>query len=213
MQQEPLFSKQAKILLAAACLILAGIFGFGLTTTVRDKGRVPVEVMTAPREAKVFFNDKPSPASAMLSPGHYTLKVSYPGFDTKTQTFDVRDGDSKRTFPVELHPQTAEAQQIAAAERERYTQVEGVGSSVASKAGEDFVKSNPIAAFLPKHTGYYNIDYAKDANGNFVVQISATAPIGRQVALQQIRDWGFDPTDYRIQFVGLNNPFAAGGNR
>jgi hypothetical protein len=177
------------------------------------KGKIPVEIITAPEEAQIQLNDRAAGNKLSLAPGHYTLKVSYQNFNTYTSSFDVVAGSSGLTFPVELAPQNGNGSKLVDAERKQFLKVEGIAGQKVQESNDAFIQNNGIVRFVPYKTSFYSIDYAKDEQGKLFLQVTASTPVGRQVALQQIRSWGFDPTDYRIDFIGLANPFKTGGTR
>lgn len=199
--------KRTKLALLGVALFAAGFIIFWLVLVVGERGKIAVEIKAAPRRAAISIDNRRVGGKAFLPPGTHTLTVSYDGFNTYQQTFELKPGDPAAIFTVALSPQTANAKRIAAAEAKRYAEIEGLGGQKAQEDNVAFQKNNPIVKNIPYKTSYYSIDYGKNEAGELVIQITAASPLGRQVALEKIRSWGYDPTDYRLVFVGLQNPF------
>lgn len=205
-------SVKVRLLLLAIAMVIIGFTVLAIVSAGQNKGRVDVEVITAPKQAGITIDGKKAGRGSSLKPGTYTFVVSYSGFSAYTEKVILKEGDKKRTLAVALAPQSSDARSLAAAQLDQYTAVENLGGQNAQADSEDFLKNNPLLENIPVKTSYYSIDYGKDAAGNIVIQITAGQPLGRQVALEKIRSWGFDPTDYRIVFVGLSNPFNKVGD-
>lgn len=210
--EQPLLNNLRKffpliILVGLGLLILIGL------SVVRRLGKVQADFLTAPKEAVVMIGNSKVGSSIYLSPGKYDLTVSHDGFTPYKQTFEIKKGDSKMNFSVGLTPVTEAARKLANSEVSLYARVEAEGSKKAQQAGLEFTKNYPLVRNLPYDAGYYRIDYGKDSTGALVIQISSdSGALGRQVALEKIRSWGYDPTDYIIVFPGLNNPFTSDGS-
>jgi len=193
-------------------LVIAAVFligGLMLITSLSHHGKVLVEVKTAPEEALITINGKKTGEASHLAPGNYKLAVTYEGFKSFSKDFTVTANEGPLTFPVALSATTAKAQQMVKSETARYSEIEGIGGQQAQAASQQFLKDAPLVTNLPYDSGYYRIDYGKDASGGLVIQITASSPLSRQVAIAQIRSWGFDPTDYNLQFIGFANPFGS----
>lgn len=170
-----------------------------------------LEIIAAPTGVNIVVDGKNySPGKISLTPGKHMVRAEKEGFETITQ--DVTVDESLKQVTFALTPKTAEAQKIAEKDSRLYDQVESIGGQLAQEQGQAFTNANPIVAKLPKNTSIYAINYTRDIErpGQVYIRIDSTSPAGRQAAIAQIRTWGFNPTDYRIVFAGLINPFQPG---
>jgi hypothetical protein len=75
-----------------------------------------------------------------------------------------------------------------------------------------FADENPIINDLPYENLIYSIGYRidpSDPSHNSII-LTIDAPEGtRNAAVQQIRDMGYDPTEYKIEFKDYKNPFGS----
>lgn len=205
-------SLKTKRLILLAVLVVIVLVVMGFVSALQRRGKVAIQIRTAPKEAIVTIDGKKTSKSVSLAPGNYTFVISYPGFASYTEKLELKSGDGERVFSAALTPQTPAAKQLADTQLGQYRELEKLGGQEAQKDGENFLKNNPILGNIPTKTSYYSIDYGRDASGDIVIQITASQPLGRQVALEKIRSWGYDPTDYKLVFVGLVNPFRKATN-
>jgi hypothetical protein len=92
-----------------------------------------------------------------------------------------------------------------------YLAYEGRAGERANAEGEEFSKVNPITSKLPYENFLYTLGYradTTDSSGNsIIVEIDAPAEY-RRAALKKIRDLGYDPTDFKINFRNYESPFG-----
>ena len=167
---------------------------------------VKVKVLTVPDTATVTANGKPVKKNTYLKPGKYEFEAKQDGFESLKRTVQLTDGE--RVVVMPLLPESDEAKDWAANNQQAYLDVEAIEGERAQQAGEDFANANPITQYLPYTDSLYSINYGRTPdNTTIYIRIDASSPVARQVAVERIRSWGFDPTDYKIVFVGLGNPF------
>lgn len=201
-------SRRTKEVIATICLLILGLAVIFAVTTFQNRNKIKVEVRTAPNNAQVSIDGKKVEHTVRLLPGQYVLMVSYEGFSTYQQTIELKKDSTHLEQNVALSAQTENAKKIAASESELYSELEDLGGRKAQENNLKFQQDNPIVNNIPFKTSYYSIDYGKDSSGNLLIQITAGEPLGRQVAVEKIRSWGYEPTDYRLVFLELTNPFA-----
>lgn len=190
-------------------LIFLVVFILILVPSLNKKGKVRVELVLAPPVAEITVDGVIQKKQTLyLAPGSHTFKARLDEFEENTQVVNIQQPTTVRLL---LTPQTAKAKELADKYEEIYSEAEAAAGEEASNAGSDFIQKNPIATKLPRIRDYYRIDYA-NKSGKFVVQITANNSLGRRVALEQIKDWGYDPADYIIEFPNLINPFASRGD-
>jgi hypothetical protein len=186
-------------------LLLIGLLGWVIYTYSGRIGKTKVSLAIVPGDANLTLDGEAISGSTLyLSPGSYTLKVDKAGFSSGKNTFSV---PATKQIVMLLSPKSTEAKAWVAAHPQQAAQAEGIAAQNAANSGKAFADKNPILARVPYHSSIYNIDYGEDGD-NLNLFISAPTALGRQVALAQIRSWGYDPTDYKITFTNFTNPFA-----
>jgi hypothetical protein len=166
-----------------------------------------LEVTVVPGDATVVINDsRYKPGKITVPPGEVTIKAEREGFATLTQKVVVADSLQQVVFA--LTAQSAEAKAWAKKNQKAYSNAETLGSIAAQQQSQVLNDKYPLLSKLPYDASFYKINYvSEDPKTNTIyIRIDSTSPMGRQVALEQIREWGYEPTDYKIIFAGLANP-------
>ena len=191
--------------------ILIATIGYFVYTQITRTGKIPVSVVTAPRDAEITIdNEKIGNGTAYLVPDHtYTVKVHKEGFEDVTQKQYISSDEDSIT--VNLEPVSDEAKKWAEKHEDQYSAVESQAGAAADKEGGAMLDKSPIIDVLPDESLLYSIGYRadpSDPSGNGII-ISIEASEGaRNAAIQRIRDLGYEPTDYKIEFSDYRNPFA-----
>lgn len=206
-------ANRRKALIAVVVLALLGLAVFAVVSGIQARGKVAITFVTAPEQVTIKLNGAQVGKNARVLPGTYELVVERDGFKSYSQQITISTDEGSKEFPVALTPLSDAAHQTAEKEQKLYADIEAAGGKRAEQEGVDFVTNNPIVRYIPFKTGYYAIDYGKDASQNLVIQITASSPLGRKVAIEKIRDWGFDPTDLRIEYLGFTNNLAGDARR
>lgn len=180
--------------------------------TVADRaGKTQVTVRIVPADATVTIGDKKvSSGDIWLKPGAYPVKGSKGGFADYSSSEVV--GTEKKLIVVLLNPESDEAKRWADKNRDKYMEVEGQAGDNARLEGEAFRDKNPIVNLLPYKSLIYTIGYRadpSDASGNSIIIEINTSESYRDDAVYQIYQWGYDPTDYKVNFKEYSNPFAS----
>lgn len=66
----------------------------------------------------------------------------------------------------------------------------------------------PLVTKLPFRDPYYTISYRSDNEKDFSLVVYTPSPRYRYAAINQIRTFGYDPSDYKIEFVDYSNPLG-----
>lgn len=74
---------------------------------------------------------------------------------------------------------------------------------------EDLAKNYPLVTKLPYKDPYYRISYRSNDANDFSLVVYTPSPRYRYAALQQIRAFGYDPSDFIVDFVNYNNPLES----
>lgn len=178
-----------------------------------NKDKAKLEIISVPGDAKIEIIGESKTLTTRsgdkyLEPGKYKVRGSKDGFGAFET--DIEVDDSKKTLVVLLDPESDGAKKWAEKNSKKYQQAESIAGRLSQEAGEKFRANNPIIEKLPLNEGYYRIDYGEDENNNLVLYITADRPVGRQVGIEKIRFWGYEPSDFRIKFNNLKNPFEKG---
>lgn len=189
-------------------LIIVPIAIWGVVS-FSQQGTEEVTLIIVPSDSTVKINDTEykNKKTIRLEPGTYTISTTKEGFETDSQSVTVEKRSGATVFSL-LAPVSDEAQQWARKNQTAYLEAEGKSSSLATKEGEELIKRFPVTKWLPLQKATYVIGYKKAENSNKDIVITITATAGyREAALQEIRDRGFDPSDYVIEFNDYRNPF------
>lgn len=206
---QPAVTNNRAKLIAGACVALFLFLGI-VFISIR-LGGANAEVIVVGKDAKILVDGKSAKGNKLkLKPGLHRIEAQAEGFETASKNIKINKESVKITLI--LSPISEEANAWAKDHREEYLNAEAEAGNQTRQEGEDFFAANPLAQHLPIRTDYYAIDYTNDEANEVHVQISSTGPIGRQVALEEIRSLGFDPADYHIEFLEFANPFSKEGD-
>lgn len=179
---------------------------------IQQRGKHAVVVHSVPDDAKVFVDDKKvRPSTLQLKPGKYSVRIERDGFEPQTQDLEVANSnqESLQVF-FALTPATSEARKWAENHTDEYLALEHKAAENRSNQHLDVASSHPVALRLPHRSSFYSIDYDV-SGGDFKILIDAKTPLGRQVAVERLKSWGYEPSDYVIEFLHFASPFAQQG--
>lgn len=200
-----------KIVGAFATAVVLIVVGYFIYTSVSRSGKIPVVVNAVPGDAKVTMNDVTvGTGTIYLKPGEYVIKATKEGFADYTKEMRIDQPDQAINVP--LLAQSEEAKKWAEENESQYLSLEAKAGEEAQKQGEAFRAKNPIVNLLPFENLLYTIGYRADpadpSGNSIIIEIDATEGY-RQQAIYQIYQWGYDPTDFKINFRGYENPFKS----
>lgn len=203
-------NKQLALVISVLAALLIIPFVIWGIIAFSQRGTVAVSVYVAPHDASIAVGDQhfSGSSSIRVKPGSYTVTISKDGFQTNTQKIIVRD-NKPNSIVSTLTPVSAAAQQWYKDNQDEVLTVEGKAGELAAQQGQDFIDNYPITKWLPLDNATFTIGYKQvsdDPSKGIIITISALEGY-REAALQQIRDKGFDPSDYTIEFTSYRNPF------
>lgn len=193
-------------------VLFVAIIAIAIYINVDRSGKVAVTISVVPSDAKTTIDGKTvtSSGTIYLKPGTYTIESSKDGFTTSTKKQYV--GDNQATIATSLAPESDEAKQWAEDNANKYLANEGVAGKAIQESSEATRDANPILNVLPYSNYIYTIGYTNDPDDpsgeSFILTIDA-AEGSRNAAVDQIRELGYDPTDYKIKFNDYKNPFES----
>lgn len=199
--------KKALILLLVFSIILFIVVGAVLWSqqVIQRQGKLPVIIKTVPAQATITVGDTPGrQGTNYITPGTHTLTVSYEGFTEYKQTITI----SPKTLDqyIGLAPESEEAKQWQQRNRRHYAELERLSFLQAQEYGTEFKEKWPITNVLPIKDPYFSISYRLDDRHGIVLTVKGTSPRYRAFALKSLRQKGFDPTDYVVEFENFKNP-------
>lgn len=216
MKYEPTYylSKYKKRIIAwslfAVALVSIISFATWQEQLEQRRGKVEVVVKTVPKDSSIIINGKKySGSSLYIEPGKYNITISKDGFLSHSQELIVNEVDNPKVY-VGLSPDSEEARRWQARHRSDYTDLENQSFEYAQEYGENFQRRWPITKILPIKDPYFTVSYRVDENSEITITIKGTSPRYREFAIEEIRKNGFEPTDYRFEFIGFSNPLEKG---
>jgi hypothetical protein len=199
--------KMILLLLIPAVLFVVYVAGMAIGHT----GKTKVELLVVPRDAAVSVNGQTfTDTTLYLTPGTYTFTAKRDGFDTESQTVDIKGSHHEVDLLAVPNSPVGNAYLNAHPDEEKIR--EDAGSKSANEAGLALQKKTPLIAQLPYTdiTGPFSIDYGPSStqkNGSFIL-ISDSSPNGRVNALKWIKQQGYDPVNMEIHFDDFTNPLV-----
>lgn len=199
-----------RIAFAFIVTLVIGLLGYGIYIAISRSGKEAVTVYLVPSDATLTANgERISAGTAYLKPGNYTVKASKDGFREYSTQVTI-NAPNQTEIDIALGPVSEEAKKWVAEHQDLYLAYEGRVGGRANKRGEAFSEKNPITSRLPVTNLLYSIGYRSDTSdpsGNSIIIEIDTTRGYRRAALEKIREIGYDPTDYKINFTNYENPF------
>lgn len=180
---------------------------WGVTTLVTRQGKVEVFINTVPGDAQVMFNEtRESNGIKWMKPGDYTVTAKKDGFTSVTRKVRITDQKKQNVVAISLHAESDEAKKWASNHLLDYQKNETYGTIEANTNGEYFSNLNPITTKLPFVDPYFKIAYTTNSDQSITLTVTTPSPRYRFYAVEKIRELGYDPTDFVIDFKDFKNP-------
>lgn len=192
-------------------LAVVGFFVFiivwAVWTYIDRYGKTPLTISVVPSNATVRIDDrKIGNGTHWLADGTYKVKVEREGFESQESSIIVTADKDQNVLAVSLTPVSEEAQKWAAAHQRDYKKNEQYGAIEARENGKYFTDRNPITTKLPFTDPYFTLAYRTADDGSVVLTIDTPSPRYRFFAVEKIRELGYDPTDFVVEFRDFKNP-------
>lgn len=197
-------------IIIGAVLFISVLVIWSTFVVVDRAGKIPVTIATVPSDATITLNNQHiGNGNQWIKPGIYELSVSKDGFDPQKRTIEVSETKKQNVAAASLKAKSDEAKKWAEANVDKYRDNEKYGALEARIEGEYFAERNPITTKLPFVDPYYSISYTPTKSGDVVLTITTPSPRYRFYAVEKIREFGFEPTNFVIEFKDFKNPLGA----
>jgi hypothetical protein len=202
--------KYRKSIAIGAVGFVALMIIWAILIAVDHTGKVPLVVSVVPGDSKVEFNGQSKGnGTQWLKAGVYEVAVKKDGYVTVTRKVNVDDKKEQNVMAVSLLPQSDDAKKWAASHQDDYKKNEAYGAIEAQSDGKYFASQNPITTKLPFTDPYFKIGYiTDDAHKSIKLTVETPSPRYRFYAVEKIRQMGYDPTDFIIEFKDFHNPLG-----
>lgn len=183
---------------------------YSLYISTSRSGKIAVEFDFMPDDAEVLIDNSVAKNRAVkyLEPGEYSVTASREGFADYDDVYFVNENNN--VILISLAPQSETAFDYIAENEELYLEFEDRGGEIAVQEGIRFSEVNPITRDLPYSTFFFTIGYRLDQSDpnqdSIIIEIDAEEGY-KNTALQHLRNLGYNPTEYNINFRNHRNPF------
>lgn len=206
------FIRNHRILAILTILLLVGLTSFGIYLTISRIGKEPVEIILTPEDMTLTIDGQNyRSGTAYIKPGTYGVKAEREGFETFEGTVTIGQPNTTSIDYV-LTPVSEEAKKWKEDNIDLYLAQEGRSSVRSNEIGKQFAEQFPITTKLPFRNFIYSIGYrlqnVDNPSEGIIIEITAITG-SREAALNKIRELGFDPTNYEINFNNYENPFKS----
>lgn len=206
MYHDPILRRRKQII-AGTVLLFAIVIIWATVVLANRIGKLPVVVAVVPANATVTFDKQAySKGTQWIEPGTYKVSVSKNGFETVEKSITVTDEKPQNVVAISLSPKSNEAKEWAKNNQKDYANNEQYGAIEANVDGKYFSEKYPITTKLPFKDPYFTIGYTVGEKNSITITIYTPSPRYRFYAIEKIREFGYDPTDYTIVFKDFRNP-------
>lgn len=201
------FQQNRRNILAGIGAFFAIIIIWALWTYVDRYGKTPLTISVVPSSAKVTVDNRTlGDGTHWLKDGTYSVTVEKEGFKTQKNSLLVTSSKKQNVLAVSLTPESDEAKKWASEHEREYSKNEQYGAIEARENGEFFTNKNPITTRLPFTDPYFTIGYRADEDNSVILTVTTPSPRYRFYAVEKIRELGYEPTDFIIEFKDFKNP-------
>lgn len=194
-------------------IITVGLFAVLITwsaiTLIERVGKLPLKISVVPSDALITIDgNRYHNGTIWIKAGKYDMSVEKSGFTTQKKSITVTDQKDKNITAVSLVAQTDDAKKWVEQHKDEYSKNEQYGAIEADQAGKYFSAKNPITDKLPFKDPYFTISYQARDDLSIKLIIDTPSPRYRFYAVEKIRELGYDPTDFEIEFTDFHNPLG-----
>lgn len=208
-QYQPVQNKRLRSAMVVVGVLVVIFIGFYGWQYIANRGKTSLTIKKLPSNAVITMNgEKVRSGKVYLQPGTYKLKAESEGFATYERTVDITEGQAGVKAFFVLDPVSDQAISEVSKKTKDYIKLEGEAGKYYEDISDNNAATYPIMKELPYRGPLYSIEYYQ-SGGEFKLQIKSSDPLGRQVALERIREMGYEPSDYTIEYLDVKNPFVS----
>lgn len=172
-------------------------------------GKTATTISVVPSDATITLNGKRvGNGNQWITAGTYELSITKDGFSPDKRSVKISEEKEQNVIVSSLVAKSDEAKKWAEDNQKKYQDNEKYGAIAARVEGAYFAEKNPITTKLPFTDPYYTISYTPTKNGDVDLVITTPSPRYRFYAVEKIREFGFEPTDFTITFKDFKNPLG-----
>lgn len=206
------FIRNHRIVTAIIAVLILGLIGYAAYIAISRAGKEPVSVYLIPNDATLTIGDQQYRAgTAYIKPGTYDITATRDGFESYSDTITI-DQQNTAAVDISMTPVTEEAIRWAEENEDLYSAFQARTGERAGEFGQQIREQFPIASKLPFKNYIYSIGHRLkniDNPSEGIIIVISTITGYREAALDKIRELGFEPTDYEIEFNdNYENPFS-----
>lgn len=204
-----LINNKLKVFIVIILLIISTT----LLTLLPRMGKNEIVINVLPENSEIFIdNKKIESRTVYLKNGWYMIRAKKSGFRDDVLKINIKKNMIINLLP---EPNSKQAYQWVKDNPAIQQKREEMGGEIDSLINSYYINKTPIREILP----YYNIqapfaiDYGVRNNDQYetYIEIHDTSTVGREKALQWIRQKGYNPTDLDIYYSDFINPFFGEG--
>ena len=204
--------KKKRIIIVSAsvamiAIIIVAVIGI-IQKNINDRAAT-LSFFIAPESSKIEIDGKSYKSGDQIEEGEYTATISKEGFETQTIEFVARAGE--KVFLETYLIQNDGGEDWYATHEEDDEIRWYIDENRFQAKLEEFYNNNPILRELPIKIEYYSNDYSTytryeiesdidEGYTSFIIKISDYTGGNYENALSKIRNAGFDPEDYTIEY-------------
>ena len=203
------FQQHKRRIITISAIIFGLLILWSAFTLITRVGKTPLTISVVPSDTKIIVNgQRLGDGTYWLENGSYELSAEKEGFESQKKTVIVTSDKSNNVAAVSLTPKSDEAKKWADEHQNEYRDNEQFGAIAARADGQYFTDQNPITTKLPFTDPYFSIGYTLNNDQSINITITTPSPRYRFYAVEKIREWGYDPTDFTVVFKDFKNPLG-----
>lgn len=189
--------------------------GFTALNSTKHKGATKVDIHVIPEDSLIKVDGIVSNKVIYLKAGNHKLEATKAGWADAIQTIEIKANEKQQDVYLVPAPNSKDTSDWLDKNPSVQQQRETFGSINFEANSNQVSEKYPLVGKLPYIDRYFRIDYgvgikSKDQTSSTAIYIRASSPDNRRMALNWIRQQGFDPTDYETIFSNVTSPL--GGN-
>jgi hypothetical protein len=203
--------RRSKIIAIVVIIVVITLL-YSAGSALNHRGKPKVLINVAPTDSTVTIDGKKTKAHTVyLKPGTHTFTATRQYFDTAQITKNFQNDTTINLLPAASSQQ---AKRYILDHQDVQKQRDYVGGLQEDETTQKAASASPLIHQLPLHDRYFSIDYGQSPtskdNSSIAIIVRASSVDGRAMAIDWIKQKGFDPSDYEIVFSDAPHPLQEG---